>query len=360
MVESFKFSFINLNTKSYVYYFHNSTLSWLLKRLVNILQAEILIIPVWSSMYKGYIERVYTGMFRNPDMNLQQCVMWACQWFCTSAVQQTYFHCSWNPARLSSINHICAANDAEWRCKCVSAVYVSLCVLELNVLGHRRHTCDSPSFVGSPSTRSDQMRPNLPLCFWEIAERERGEGEREGAREPSLPSPFLLNSTYMSLIRERPDWRCWSDKIPICSLPTHPHSQSPSHKINFVICLVRYAGTHQEDVCVCFVKCRRDPCLLHFNINLIVQMASKVSTSQEVKGTCLLWPWLHVWHQVTTSFTSAGLDSDFYKDLAVTHICFFFCCPPLRWYTCISLMCHTSAWTSLWALEEVHFTSPAL
>lgn len=105
-----------------------------------------------------------------------------------------------------------------------------------------------------------------------------------GGRESHhCPPPFLLNSTHMSLIRERPEWRCWSNKIPICSLPAQPHSQSPSHKMNFMICLVSNAGTHQRGKMLrkalliwsnifffgLFSEILQGhPSLLHFNINL--------------------------------------------------------------------------------------------
>lgn len=65
------------------------------------------------------------------------------------------------------------------------------------------------------------------------------------------PLPVLLNSTHMSLIRERPEWRCWSNKILIRSLPPSLLSLSLSlphtdMQRDFAICLVVQACTHQD------------------------------------------------------------------------------------------------------------------
>lgn len=105
------------------------------------------------------------------------------------------------------------------------------------------------------------------LFLGNSGEREEKRGEREGERAiialPPFSSAALICPWSGKDLTEDADP---TKSLFAPSLPTHPHSQSPSHKINFVICLVRYAGTHQEEeknlhVCVCFVKCRRDACL---------------------------------------------------------------------------------------------------
>lgn len=181
----------------------------------------------------------------------------------------------------------------------------------------------------------------------------------------------------MSLIRERPEWRCWSNKIPICSHPAQPRSQSPSHKMNFMICLVSNAGTHQrEEKCferlfwsevisfflVCFLKYRKDIhlyCTSNINLKNIwadnklredkpgneVNLQVEAVTLCTTAGYCIIF------------LLTAGCDSQ------------LSCVFPSSFVACLWAGTHASVWcantctsarTSLRAREEERSTSPTL